>query len=110
MSFIVSKCASLLGGPFCPGNDVLFRDGLNPKARRKVCQVCDESDKGTAGVDVRPALKGLPDERARSFRVNGLTADETDEWLSAAREGGRCCRASSHFAAKCCTAAGCESR
>ena len=59
MRVVVSKCASLLGGLFCPGNDVLLRDGLNPKARRKVCQVCDESDKGTAGVDVRPALTDL---------------------------------------------------
>src|SRR6266404_1083592 len=62
MSVIVPKCASLFSGLSCSGDDVLFQNGLNPKARRKVCQVCNEGDKGAAGIDVRPALTDLPVE------------------------------------------------
>src|SRR6267142_5346599 len=62
MSVIMTQNPSLRGGLFRPGNDVLFRDWLDPKVRWKVRQVCNERDKWAAGIDVRPAFADLPVE------------------------------------------------
>src|SRR5215472_6165691 len=76
MGRVMAHRAGLLGGFFRAGDDVLFFDRFNPKARRKIRQVGDDSSERSAGVNPCPTLANLAVEVGdhRNKKVRGIFA------------------------------------
>src|SRR5438874_10988585 len=55
----MSQGTSLICGFFRAGDDILFRDGLNPEPRWKIGQVRNERDERTTRVNASPAFAEL---------------------------------------------------
>src|ERR1700686_3390634 len=81
MRLVVAESARLLCGAFRAGNDVLVFQGLDPKAWRKVGEIGDERDEGTAGIDFAPALAEFAIEMRddRDEQIGGVFAPVTFE-------------------------------
>ena len=62
MRLVMSQGTSLICGFFRAGDDILFRDGLNPEPRWKIGQVRNERDERTTWVNASPAFAELPVE------------------------------------------------